>query len=227
MSHIEDANEALRLLNNMGSRRFKRENVVGGGPRRETMPSFRQIGTLADDLLALANDEVEKAIASGECDCEGDAYKISQQTKLKEHFGESYQQRLLQYALTDGLNERDYKRSISPLVNLLNERHPELGFFRARLAKLVPGAKADWHIDTNTSVYCRLQIMVRGQSMWSIKRAGIFVDQSMRAPEIWFANTGYAHRIINDGAGDRWVLILNADYDGIARTFGSLVEEAP
>jgi quercetin dioxygenase-like cupin family protein len=200
----------------------KRANVTGQGPGRQWLPSYHYLGPVDPLVMTLANEEIESFIAAErETDCCTDIYPVSHGNPLNDLFGPHYKQMLLQLAENEGLLERDYVVPRNALAERLLTWLDRMHLFRARLARLRPGGVADWHIDTNTSVACRVQFLIRGESTWSIKRSGSVETQRMVAGETWFANTGWAHRIDNYGTEDRWVLIAGCDYNELARQFGA------
>jgi len=153
-------------------------------------------------------------------DLYGDHYRISKECPLKHDFPKAYRQILLQGVTpgSDGRAETDYTVPLYPeALKQIRTIVPE--FYRARLAELAPHGEIDWHIDTDTSVSCRVTAMISGQCEWSIRRRGEFTVQSMRAPEIWFNNTGWPHRVLNTSSESRWCLLLGTNYDSIAHYF--------
>lgn len=202
----------------------KRNRVAGDGPPRQYLPSFLKLDTIDAEVMRLANLEIEQ---NGVCDCGTERYPISQGHGLKDYFGEDYLQHLLQHPATDGMDPRDYTVPVSPVIDALQKSLNGMSFYRARMSRLLPGHKAPYHIDTNTSVTCRLQFMIRGSCVWKIKRSGTEEQQRLNAGEIWFCNSGFPHEVVNDQDVDRWVMILDCDYKEIERTFGSIVLEEP
>jgi len=83
-----------------------------------------------------------------------------------------------------------------------------MDFYRARLAILPAGACLDWHIDTDTSVSCRIQIPLQGSMTWQIRKKDRLEVSHMKPGSIWFTNTGYEHRVENVGNEDRVVLTI-------------------
>lgn len=198
--------------------RSKRDRVIGNGPDRKTLPTFRHLGSVDDAVMALAIAEARQA----ECDCGKDHYPLSIEHPLKYHFGEDYIQHLLQHPVTNGLDPKDYIVNASPIVDVLRKTLNGMAFYRARMSCLKPGHVAPWHIDTNTSVACRLQFMIEGEAKWSVKRGGEIETQIIRPGEIWFCNSGFPHMVENCGVGNRWVMILDCDYMELEKTFGSI-----
>lgn len=199
-----------------------RRNVKGSGPERDLLPLARHLGDVPQEVIDACLREINEKGLDQVNHCGSDSYPISVTSPLMKLFSMEYKQTLLQTPETDGLEERDYTRDNSPIMEVIKKHWPNLRTFRARLAKLPPGEVIDWHIDTNTSVYCRLQLAIQGSCTWYIKgRNGV---ETFEIPQggIWFFNTGFSHRVENHSDQDRWVIILNCDYAEIEETFGDI-----
>lgn len=192
-----------------------RRNARGQGPNRRFLPNYYKLGSFDEDFrdkcmsLALQNSDHN--------DIQKSVYNMSKESPLCEFFPSSYRQILLQHAATSGLFEKDFivdyqSDILSDLRRILND----LDFFRARLSVLPPRQSLDWHIDTDTSVACRIQFILSGDASWSIDRKGVIESKVMRRGEIWFANTGYLHKVENRSDQDRWVLTLGCDYASLS-----------
>lgn len=201
--------------------------VRGAGPKRETLPSFLRLGAVPQSLMDLAIQQIEVYESVAKNDMCTPTYGVCHDSPLVEHFGPLYVQNLLQGPVSDPENERDYTQPLSPVTEQIQRLLPDTQFFRARLSKLPPRGILPWHIDTNTSVYCRVQLMIQGQCTWQIRRREVVDTQTMRAGEFWFANTGYPHQVENHGEIDRWVITLNADYSELAASLGDFAKVLP
>ncbi len=214
----------MDTISNSPPARRARANVAGSeGPRRESLPSFHALGRVDPVVLALSVIEIADFEAGArQTECCTDLYPISHGNPLNDLFGEHYRQRLLQLprAGTDGLSERDYTQPRGALAEAVVAWLPSLPLFRLRLAALPAGGIADWHIDTNTTVACRVLMMVGGENTWFVRRKAGVDERRMVAGEFWFANTAYPHRIENRGAGTRYVLLASCDHATLAATFG-------
>ena len=177
------------------------------------------MGKLPPQILESLKNIIETTPADWN-DLYEDHYRISQECPLRYDFPRGYRQILLQGTADgkDGRMETDYSVSLFPKeIKMLQTLVPQ--FYRARLAELAPGAAIDWHIDTDTSVSCRVTAMVAGQCEWAIRRRGDLSLQAMQSPEIWFNNTGWPHRVVNTAPEPRWCLLLGTNYDSIAHYF--------
>jgi hypothetical protein len=158
-----------------------------------------------------------------------EAYQIAQECPLKTYFPPEYRQILLQRSMdgSGGLREEDYMvaprltdDAATKIVTLARiALGPAVSIFRARLAILPSGKVLDWHIDTNTSVACRIQIPIFGECLWETKRRGTIEEQVLRPGEVWFTNTGYNHQVKGIGTGDRVCLILGCHFNDIEHYF--------
>lgn len=201
---------------------MQRQNVRASsshGPRRSELPNFLHIGELSENLQSAFQKIIQETDPNWN-DLYGDHYRISKECPLKHDFPTGYRQILLQGITpgSDGTAETDYTVPIYPqAVELIRTLVPQ--FYRARLAELAPQAEIDWHIDTDTSISCRITALISGQCEWSIRRRGEVEVQAMRSPQIWFNNTGWPHRVSNTSHEPRWCLLLGTNYDSIAHYF--------
>ncbi len=79
------------------------------------------------------------------------------------------------------------------------------------------GKELNHHIDTDTSVLCRVQIPAETTGslfQWKTKTEEVSLD--MQLGEAYFVNTGWLHRVINPADSTRIVLIFGIDYDNIS-----------
>jgi len=198
-----------------------RANVRGDrGPKRSELPNFKLLCPIPPQLLAELNFVIDNS-APDHNDLYGEEYAISQTCPLRYEFPQSYRQILLQKpeATTTGEKENDYRvPTQQKAYDLLREVIPN--FYRARLAVLMPGQVINWHIDTDTSVSCRVAATIRGRSRWSIRRRdGVIEEMDLEPGGLWFTNTGWPHRVENLDQEPRWCLLMGTSYDDIAAYF--------
>lgn len=123
-------------------------------------------------------------------------YPISIHNKLRDLFPVEYTQKLIQRPQGDGVQETDYTFSEYPnLVDKLRLQIPP--FFRARLSFLPPHLELPWHVDTNTSVACRLVVGVEGVSVISFRKKKQVESVEIHPGMIYFINAAYPHRVQN------------------------------
>ena len=207
-----------------------RQNVRGNnGPDRRELPNYKLFGALSftDSTLMLgAVQTILAEVGEDYNDINNEAYQIAQDCPLKTYFPSTYRQVLIQTPITDGIAEEDYRcipafdgKSRITIYHVLKSFGLN-DFYRARLAILPPGGVLDWHIDTNTSVSCRIQIPIIGDCLWEIKRKKEVEARVLVPFQVSFTNTGYAHRVRNPHpTEDRVCLIIGSHYDVIKKWF--------
>jgi hypothetical protein len=202
--------------------KFNRNNIKGDGPDRTTLPLAKKLGTVSQSIIDLCLFELNSKKLNEVNHCGTEMYPISVTSPLMQLFSPDYKQTLLQLPTNTGEHERDYVIANSPIVDEIDKYLNKFKYFRGRFANLPAGEIIDWHIDTNTSVYCRIQLTITGTTTWLIKCKNEITEITIPAGEIWFFNTGYSHRVENRENIDRWSIILNCDYSEIARVFGNI-----
>ena len=86
------------------------------------------------------------------------------------------------------------------------------------------GNELNYHIDTDTSVLCRVQIPVQTEgSLFQWKTKSDEVSLNMKLGEAYFVNTGWLHRVINPSNNIRIVLIFGIDYNNLPNKESLLV----
>ena len=197
------------------------------GPDRNLLPSFHQLGTYNTRNFRKLEVSVIKQLISHPSDhndiTNSEVYRIAQACELKDYFTPSYQQYLLQTVgvrpegsdeIPDEWEYTDYNDDTVEFRDLLNQFvNPH---FRSRIAYLPSGEELGWHIDTNTSYACRVQIMIHGEHKFLIKRKGIIEEQIMRQGEVWFVNTGFSHKVEVLGNEPRVGILLGCHFAAIA-----------
>lgn len=193
------------------------------GPDRKALPLFRQIGLLHDTELCLLTCKALEFINSfpeeyNDID-NPDSYLIAQKCMLKTYFPSTYQQYLLQICNDSSKGypeECDYDTyrvealSFKEFIDAYVNPH-----FRSRIAILPSNDVLDWHIDTNTSYACRVQIILKGSHKFMIQKKNEITQQIMNPGEIWFCNTGYNHRVEVIGDEPRIAILLGCHYNSI------------
>tara|TARA_X000001036_G_C20649446_1_gene794369 strand:+ start:1255 stop:1932 length:678 start_codon:yes stop_codon:yes gene_type:complete len=201
----------------------RRSRVSGNnGPRRHQMRTHGEVTSdvpqeVLDEILEIANNYTGN-------DLGGDNYQISQHCDVKTAFtaSETYSQILLQQ-LDEGadneVDETNYKNwrddlSTNAIQKYLNDTFQTP--YRARISVMHGGNELNYHIDTDTSVLCRVQIPVQTKGslfQWKTKKEEVSLD--MQAGRTYFVNTGWLHRVTNDTDNTRIVLIFGVDYNNI------------
>jgi hypothetical protein len=201
----------------------RRSRVSGkNGPRRHQMQTHGQVTDdvpqqVLDEILEIANNYTGN-------DLGGDNYQISQHCDVKSAFtaSETYSQILLQQ-LNEGadseIDETNYTTWRSDLSTTAIQQYLEDTFkapYRARISVMHGGNELNYHIDTDTSVLCRVQIPVQTTGslfQWKTKTEEVSLD--MQQGMSYFVNTGWLHRVTNESDNTRIVLIFGVDYDNI------------
>jgi hypothetical protein len=192
------------------------------------LPSFHQLGVYEINQFRTLEGLVIEQLAIHPKDYNDivnpDIYEIAQACKLKTYFPAAYKQILLQVTgdrpensdeVPDEWEYQNYREGATEFEGLINqfvEPH-----FRARIAYLPAEETLDWHIDTNTSYACRIQIMIHGTHKFMINRKGEIAEQIMRAGEVWFCNTGFSHRVEVLGTEPRVGVVLGCHYKAIEK----------
>ena len=89
--------------------------------------------------------------------------------------------------------------------------------YRARISVMHGGNELNYHIDTDTSVLCRVQIPAQTTgSLFQWKTKTEEVSLTMKLGEAYFVNTGWLHRVINPTDSIRVVLLFGVDYENIS-----------
>ena len=185
--------------------------------RRHELPNFSLLDnnvsdTVLENILNLVNCNPNRN------DLGQDNYKISQNCPLPEMFGNTYKQILLQHQLEND-NPSDEKTYVhwqdgtDEIKSYLENKFKRV--YRTRIAITPANHSLDWHIDTDTSVLCRIQIAANSSnSVFEINRKNNIESIAMNKGECWFINVGWNHRVVN-GSGERIVLIAGVDYENL------------
>lgn len=201
----------------------KKLRVSGNnGPRRHELKTHGLVTSdvpqsVINEILNIANNYTGN-------DLGGDNYQISQHCDVKSAFtaSETYSQILLQQ-LNEGadseIDETNYTTWRSDLSTTAIQKYLEDTFkapYRARISVMHGGNELNYHIDTDTSVLCRVQIPVQTTGslfQWKTKTEEVSLD--MQQGNSYFVNTGWLHRVTNESNNTRIVLIFGVDYRNI------------
>lgn len=192
------------------------------GPRRHQLKCFN---LLDDKVPQSVIDEIKYITKTyTENDLGGDNYQISQHCDLTEIFQASgeYRQILLQRCTdpdADIVNEHNYSHWADSLPHENIKKYLESKFkktYRARISIMPPGHELAWHIDTDTSVLCRIQVSVDvNGSVFEFRTKKEEFLYEMKDNQAYFINTGWTHRVTNSGNATRVVLIAGVDYENL------------
>ena len=196
--------------------KMNKNHVKGNGIDRKYLPNFFKLGefdqNLINDVMKVYSDTInENHIGSRS------TYEMSIDSPLRTYFPETYRQIILQKPLTDGSFEKDYQsfEENTVILNKVNNLLKGITFYRCRIATLPAGDVLDWHIDTNTSVLSRVHFIISDNAHWFIDRKGTVEGKILKKGEIWFTNTGYNHKVINDTNKDRIVLTVGCNSEDL------------
>jgi hypothetical protein len=210
----------VRYLNtamNEASPNRAKQRVRGvNGPDRKELPPFHQLGTITSSQLVIIRKTVASLLTGTNDIHDSEDYRIAKNCQLRQYFPQSYQQILLQIPeySSEAMDESDYgiykHNELEGFISSFAPKH-----FRARIAYLPQGEILDWHIDTNTSYACRVFMILDGEQKFVVKKRGIIYDQTMKAGDVWFGNTGYSHRVEVLGPEPRIAILFSCYYSSI------------
>lgn len=201
-----------------------RRNRVSGnnGPKRNQLTTHGIVATdipqtVIDEILNIAN------FYKGN-DLKGDNYQISQHCNVDTAFTNSptYRQILLQQLNDNADNEIDETNYQTWRIDLKTNAIQEYlnstftAPYRTRISVMNGGNELNYHIDTDTSVLCRVQIPVQTKGslfQWKTKTEEVNLD--MELGNAYFVNTGWLHRVVNPSDNIRIVLIFGIDYKNL------------
>lgn len=191
------------------------DKIDNNAPDRKQLPNFIYLGQQPPEL----KEEVMKLVTelgTGFNDINQSTYTVSQKfSSILKSFPEDYIQIMLQSYKNEGLVETDYCLPKHTAITDILSRYIS-DFYRARIAVLHPGETIDYHIDTNTNQMCRVQFPIQATQHWYIKRNTGEVEEKILNPgEIWFVNTGFAHKVVNEEGIDRITVLLGCKYEHI------------
>jgi hypothetical protein len=169
-----------------------------------------------DEILHIANSYTGN-------DLGGDNYQLSQHCDVKNVFtsSETYKQIILQECTSENtIDETNYMYWRNDISTTAIESYLTTAFvkpYRARISVMHGGNELNYHIDTDTSVLCRVQIPAQTTgSLFQWKTKTEEVSLTMKLGEAYFVNTGWLHRVINPTDSIRVVLLFGVDYKNIS-----------
>lgn len=203
-----------------------RDRVVGLGPKRHELPNFKHLYNMPHEIIKEFNSIYEH-FSEVNFLKDKENYEIKDKCELVEMIPKNFQHILLQnkdenLESNDLMMELKYTKFTDHCTqkakDWLNEIFP--GLYRARISVLHPGDLFDWHIDTNTSVACRVSCSLNNDdSTFEVKRRGVVDSNKFKVGECWFTNTGWPHRVFNNTDKIRINLLFGIDYKNISRYF--------
>ena len=203
-----------------------RDRVVGAGPRRHELPNFKHLCNMPEEIIEEFNSIYEHFSEINFLK-DKENYEIKDKCELVGMIPEKFQHILLQ-------NKDENLDSNNLMMELKYTKFTEhctqkakdwlnktfSGLYRARISVLHPGDLFDWHIDTNTSVACRVSCSLNNDdSTFEVKRRGVVDSNKFKVGECWFTNTGWPHRVYNNSDKIRINLLFGIDYERIKRYF--------
>ena len=199
----------------------KRRVSGNNGPRRHEMLTH---GTVANNVPQAVIDEIlHIATSYTGNDLGGDNYQLSQHCDVKNVFtsSETYKHIILQECTAeDTIDETNYMHWRNDISTTAIENYLTTAFvkpYRARISVMHGGNELNYHIDTDTSVLCRVQIPAQTTgSLFQWKTKTEEVSLTMKLGEAYFVNTGWLHRVINPTDSIRVVLLFGVDYKNIS-----------
>jgi len=196
-----------------------RERVKGdNGPRRHEVVTFEKLSEVPRDVI----DEIHQVLSNyRKNDLVSDRHPISVNCKIAQEFKKEngYKQILLQGHLGDeGIEESQYTEWFDMGTDNI-QKYLTATFgkvFRARISVCPAGEELNWHIDTDTSKMCRIQICVQDkESYFEFKVRGVESSNRMEENNLYFINTGWTHRVRNVSDIDRIVLLAGVYFDDV------------
>jgi len=181
-------------------------------------------GTVANNVPQAVIDEIlHIATSYTGNDLGGDNYQLSQHCDVKNVFtsSETYKQIILQECTAeDTIDETNYMHWRNDISTTAIENYLTTAFikpYRTRISVMHGGNELNYHIDTDTSVLCRVQIPAQTTgSLFQWKTKTEEVSLTMKLGEAYFVNTGWLHRVINPTDSIRVVLLFGVDYKNIS-----------
>lgn len=176
----------------------RRRNVVGqNGPRRDELPTFKNLQlTLPRDVHWEIIREVNNNITN---DLEQGLF-LNQDESFVYNLGDRYKQIYLQDPVegSDKTLEENYTvwTKTPYMQKFLEENFGEV--CRARISVTPSDFASHWHIDTDTSVLCRVQVIIQSDGCrLEFDRRNVREDCDFISGETYFINVGWKHRLVN------------------------------
>lgn len=202
-------------MNNTGGEMDKKALVQ----KRMQHPLFKNLGKLDPEILKLFIDlypETRSTLQEGlnlraqHGFSQGDPYFVS-----------GYDQNDIQFYMkfTDyddpdyEFNERDYCYNSEPFSTGIRHIENIVGasICRLRYATLEPGAILDWHMDQPN--IDRFVIVLQGSQRFEIERRKNVFHEIMQPGDVWYINSNWNHRVINEVKEKRLALLGCFDYN--------------
>ena len=203
-----------------------RDRVVGSGPKRHELPNFKYLCNMPNEIIEEFNN-IYYNFSEVNFLKDKENYEIKDKCELVSMIPEKFQHILLQnkdenMEADDLMMELKYTKFTEHCTqkakDWLNETFP--GLYRARISVLHPGDLFDWHIDTNTSVACRVSCSLNNDdSTFEVKRRCMVDSNKFKVGECWFTNTGWPHRVFNNSDKIRINLLFGIDHKNIGKYF--------
>jgi len=203
-----------------------RDRVLGSGPKRHELPNFKYLCNMPKEIIEEFNN-IYYNFSEVNFLKDKENYEIKDKCQLVGMIPEKFQHILLQnkdenMEADDLMMELKYTKFTEHCTqkakDWLNETFP--GLYRARISVLHPGDLFDWHIDTNTSVACRVSCSLNNDdSTFEVKRRGVVDSNKFKVGECWFTNTGWPHRVFNNSDKIRINLLFGIDHKNISKYF--------
>lgn len=197
------------------------DKVDANAPDRKKLPNFIYLGQY-DHRLAYEVGALMGQLGADYNDIGSETYAVSQRfASILESFPEDYVQIMLQGSKNDGLVETDYcLPKYTSITDILRRYISD--FFRARIAILHPGEVIDYHIDTNTTQMCRVQFPIVAEQHWSIRRGKKVEEKVLKPGEIWFVNTGWPHKVVNESDMARVTVLVGCKHEYVQKRIDEL-----
>ena len=200
-----------------------RGNVKGNPdwPSRNELPTFKLLkSSVPEDVLIQASDILDTHTGN---DLGTDSYEISTTCPHPALLEKNYRQILIQQQVEGQVDEKSYTNWLKGSDPIKNYLEHEFGtVYRTRVTDTLPEGVIDWHIDTNTSVMCRIQICIEAAgSIFEFIRKGHIESFEMKRGEMWFINVGWSHRVTNHANQHRRVIIAGMEYPNLEPHFST------
>ena len=197
-----------------------RSRVIGSGPDRKLLPPFLDLGGLSRQDLEVLNSVCDELAHINDLKVVSN-YEISQHCPLRFLVPKEFKHILLTVSEpnedpkfeTSYTSWRDFKEAsiVKSIIGKISKRA-----FRVRFSILEPGDEFSWHIDTNTSVACRFIIILNDHdSFFEIDTRGEIHSVPLEVGHIYFVNTGWKHRVFNNGKSPRKALLFGSRFEDI------------
>ena len=170
---------------------------------RKTKPVFEQVGAINVDLLLPYTSNIIGWTLEDTLNLRDKNNVSYKEDKLKFYNHCTIQMPNNKLPSPDAVDYVVPKQEYEELVNIVQD---EIGdTFRMRWAKLEARQTLDWHIDPPTGD--RFIIVVKGEHTVEIQTKADTHSQSMLPGEVWYINSNWYHRVINNTNIDRYAVL--------------------